>query len=93
MLETWKENEDGKRVVGTLRDRKKGFKRAIAVARRARRREGLVEMPVQGSSCNVTGETQSQNPHEQLERSLLPPVHRFVVFSGFGSELGNRIFP
>lgn len=44
--------------IGTFRDGKKGLKRAITMAGRTRRRdgvEGVVEVPEQGWSCNVTG--------------------------------------
>lgn len=67
--------------IGTFGERKKGLKSAITVTRRTRRRgviEGLVEMPIQGSSCNVSNKKESQNPYEQFEDPLLSPIHVLI---------------
>jgi len=64
--------------VNTFWKRNKGLKRAITLARRTRRRGGIngfIEMPIQGSSCNVSDEKESQNPYHQSEGFLLPPIH------------------
>jgi len=64
--------------VNTFWKRNKGLKRTITLTRRTRRRRGIkgfVEMPIQGSSCNVSDEKESQNPYHQSEGFLLPPIH------------------